>query len=217
MGKRIIRISIWVLICLLCISSWILGRIAETYPPKWHNPAQIGNPYLFTDNKYYWGSITDYIVANGRFYLLYGSKDILQCFDLSGKYLYSYSIPYYQNGRTELYTDGNKMFLEDKRHNLYVFSETGFETFYPYDDTISAIRSGFYKKANCNTTEDGSFYQLRWASIYRTNPDGTSKIVIQRPFWMAIFQNHRIDVFRTFLWLLIVLKVILIKRRQGIN
>lgn len=209
-------VTIYVL-CGLCFSFFWIGVLKA---PFWNNPAEPGNPHYFENDRLYWGAISDYAICGERLYLLYDEKEVMQCYDLSGNYLCSYSFCFSQNGSAALHTDGSNLFLEDRKANFYVFSpERGFQAYYARENNIEEIEScseRFFSRAAARTAENGERFELKWASIYKTGRDGTTEKVVARPFWMAIFQNGRGIICTIVLGAMIAVRFFLRQRKNAI-
>lgn len=180
-----------VIICsfLLCVMlmSFVLGSIMHMAPVGITGIASVGTPYYFHDDSMRWGEITDYAVCQDILYVLYGGKEILDCYSLDGTYLHSYSIELGEKGKAALYTSNGILHLKTKGLTFYTF-ETGF-----FVDTYDVSATELYPKLEELTGEHQSNgenkYELHGASIWR-NVDGIREEIVRRPAWMAVFQGN---------------------------
>ena len=178
------RSVIIVLACCL-VSCWI----SDKSPFSEGDPEQ-GKPYRAEKVGLIWSEISDYVVYGDHLAVLYDSKGVVQLYSLDGEPRCTYEFSFGNNGRAELFTNGVNLIVEDRSHNYYLFSEQGAFLNYITDGHKNKwLSDTFLSKSEARTAKDGSVYERRGASIYKTSAAGESQKIVSRPFFMAIFQG----------------------------
>lgn len=148
--------------------------------------ASEGEPYRYTREFSGAAVLTDFCVKDNYMYLLFEGTGVLKVYDLSGKYLHSYAFHTFSKGCGVLYTDMNRVYLEDQIHNMYSFVNGEFERYYEKDSENYPDQIDNYQK---RFSPDGVKYIKKWASIIAVTEDGTQKTIISRPFFHVFFEE----------------------------
>ena len=187
---------IWYCIYVLAACSFCTFLLINLPSPVYRKFAETDQPFLYEKKHLYFGDLSDFAVCENTLLVLYDSKQALQCYDLEGNLLFSYSLRMSPSGRAVLYTDGTKYFLEDHDHNYYVFSSDGrYIEYVTEENSKSNMQQSFLTKKASRTTVEGDYYQLKGASIYRAQMGKQAKEILHRPFWMVLFQGANLLVF----------------------
>ena len=174
-------------LCVILLINLGLFIISQTSPKETREKADIGAPFYFVDTSTYWCAIADFAVCDECIYVLYESKSVLSCYNLNGAYLHSYAIRTMNNGKMQLYVEGDTVYLESREHYFYSFKGgkyAGFmkpdiESHYDIVESLSAATVAHNAEVQ---------YELRGASIWCFSQNGSVKI-IHRPAWFVLFQN----------------------------
>lgn len=169
----------------------VIGMSRSPFAPK---PAEENDVISSSKESLCWGKISDYLICGDRLFVLYGDKRVMQCYDLNGAFLCSYTFGYAQRGRPELHTDGTKLWVEGGPNNFFEFSSSGdFLTFYDYieeKENLHAFSENFLSQEDAHTTEDGGYVTIRGASIWRVSADEREERIVSRPIWLVIYQKN---------------------------
>ena len=197
----------WVGVYALFATNFILLFISFQSDPN--NPSTRGKPFRFVEDRYYLCGITDYLVCKDKLYVLYEKRDVLKVYNITGEYQYSYCFPYFQNGRAELYSDGEIVVYEDREGDYYMFRpEARFDRFIEDEEKKTEIEERFLDNKSDKRTQNGDMYKITWTSIKKVSIDNQEAAVISWPFWMGI-------IVRDYTWYLaIILLVIIIVREM---
>ena len=112
----------WKLLVVLFVCNICLFAVKLIRWPFNRGTPEIGNPSYREGAQLIWGEITDYLVYRDHLVLLYDEKRVVQFYSLSGEPEFSYDFKFQNNGGANLYTDGFNLFVEDYRHQYYLFS-----------------------------------------------------------------------------------------------
>jgi len=144
-----------------------------------------------TESLHYFNTITDFAVAGEYVYILFDSNQEMMCCDKDGNYLHSYYYKQYTNGGSRLYRNGNKVYLQDRRYNIYIFENAEFVEFLEAEsEEISSLKKDFDSKSEQKSDGAGGCIYEKWGSIcYKT--DNTHKEIFSRPFWTSLLHHGR--------------------------
>ncbi len=161
---------------------------SDVQPRKIKKDVKLGALYSYSDNIEYWTQLTDFCIKGNDLYVLYGDKGILKIYDSNGKYKESYAF-YKAKGESSLRVDDEYVYLIDQMHNLYVFSSNECVDFVKYSDYDTYLQKETTFKSQEEQKTDAARYYVKWASIYKEQPDGRSVCIIHRPICMVFFQG----------------------------
>ena len=203
---------LWRTVYILIAVFWLLFWISVHKDSVVYYPPKNGAPFFFENQRNYWGAIEDYLVCKDKLFVLYGRKAILECYDLNGNYLYSYSF-FSDGGGAFLFIDKGNTVLIGSDYDSYIFSpDSGLVEHNAAD--LSNWKLQYKKNPELDVIADnGDRYELHWASIYKISPNGNRERVIKRPFWMILFQNHLCIQLSFFLACIVAIRE-LVKRRK---
>ena len=181
--------TLTVIICVIFVLNIVLFINAHYLPASISNKAAEGMPYYFQDSQKYWSEITDVLACGDYIYVMYDSKEVLTCYDMDGNYLHSYAFDMIKNGRTHCYSMNGLLFVETKGHDLYIFDNGQFASYYPWDSgQVAALRPIESDSPNTHPENQSVRYELRKASVWRVG-DGKQTEVLHRSAWLMIFQG----------------------------
>lgn len=137
--------------------------------------------------------ISQIVSDDSSIYVLYGQYGVVQAYTHDGVYQYSISVVDHLNGRAEIAVVQNRLYICDKKSNLYVFED-------------GALTQYLDRKESYDTRKRLSLgawsgdYTVKSGSVWFA-PDGVpSHCVIRRPAWLGLYQNDG-------LWMLMFLLV----------
>lgn len=134
------------------------------------------------DQDFLYSGIKQIASDNDRIYVLFGSRCIVNAYSKSGEYQYSIAVYDHKNGRVKIAAVEDKLYIQDKVGNIYLFAGEDFLEFVPKEDSAAITDSVVF---NASTKD----YAIRWGSIWDISHEGYDTCVIQRPFWLALHQN----------------------------
>ena len=156
-----------------------------------------GKPLIITrKNDLLFTGISQIVSDENRIYVLFGTYSVVQVYTHEGEYLFTISVYNHVNGRTELATYDNQLYIRDKVGNVYVFNDNRFVGYVPREEAEE------YSARLPYGTSDTA-YNVRRGSICKTEECGTSVVVIQRPFILSIYQNNALFIIRFLLFVII--------------
>jgi len=118
-----IRLAL-VFICMLLLGITFLLDIVGGIVPAGLIAGAVGFPVVSNDYpEYHCTDITQIITDENYLYVASGHKSIVQVFTLDGTYVRTISVYNYNNGRMELALKDDVLYIRDKHHNLYLFSD----------------------------------------------------------------------------------------------
>ena len=142
---------------------------------------------IVRDNDFLCTGISQIVSDDENIYVLYGKYSVVQVYTHDGEYCYSISVYNHTNGRTEIATHQNCLYICDKINNVYIFNNGKMKQYIDRHESHS-IRSqisfGVWDSA----------YTVRSGSVWHS-PDGVLlQRVIQRPVWLLVYQNDMLSL-----------------------
>ena len=185
------KIPLILTVFFLCIflSTFIMGNIMHIIPIGIKGKAAVGEPYYFVDESVRWGEITDFAVCGEKLYILFSGKELLDCYDLDGTYLHSYSFKLGDKGKAALFVNNGVLYLKSKEFTFYMFCDGYFVE--SYDVPVTGLYSEINKLSSSKVESGRYIYKLCGSSIWRES-NGLIEEVVHRPTWMAVFQGNSI-------------------------
>ena len=158
-------------------------------PIRLQNRVEEGKLYIFSDDRQYWGGVSDFCVKGDFLYVLFESKGVLKIYDKDGQYIKTCAFKM-DKGRAELYADKDFVYLYDQNRNYYTFSAGEMTAYSSYADYSTYRRqlSSYDSREEQRKTDDVTYY-MKLGSIYRANEDGTTEEIVHRPLSLAYFQG----------------------------
>lgn len=153
-------------------------------PPAIVRSMTIGDPPKeFLEQRQYFSDLSDYAVCSDHVYVLFGDIGVLELYTLNGEYVKSFAFGIQKTGKPGLYVNASGVWLEDQGHTLFQFVNGN------YVDKSSekeywSLHHSFYSQKQARTSEDGSQYHLKWASIYKSE-----EVIITRPWYCILVQG----------------------------
>ena len=120
--------------------------------------------------------------SSDRIYLLHQAHPIVSVYNVNGEYAYTISVFSHNNGRAQIAVVQDKLHLLDKKGNLYVFNDKQLVLFSSYDDSAT-------QRMDVDFDTQSSKYYREGSNIYTYVQDGTSELVIERPWYLSLFQR----------------------------
>ena len=142
-----------------------------------------GNPVVTVrENDFLCTGISQVVSDDKNLYVLFGKYGVVQVYTLDGGYRYTISVYNHTNGRTEIAVMKNRLYIEDKISNLYVFENGSLVQYLDRTESYETRRSlplGAWDQD----------YAVKAGSVWYA-PDGElSQCVLQRPAWLGLYQN----------------------------
>lgn len=180
MKQAKIKLTLILLCTLLIGCSSLLDIIGMLRPAELAAPAE-GTPTIVTrKNELLTTGISQVVADEDQIYVLFGTYGVVQAYTPEGDYLYSVSVYNHRNGRTEIMAKDGCLYIRDKHHNVYIFSEGKFLEFIDSNDTNDIHQSRKFGVSDSN-------YTLKGSSIWRVSDD---TCVLKRPGWLVIYQGN---------------------------
>ena len=144
--------------------------------------------------------ISQIVSDDNNLYVLFGRYGVVQVYSHDGAYQYSISVFDYTNGRVEIATLKNRLYIKDKVSNLYVLEDGVLAEYLDRTESYD-IRQRLPLGAW------DLDYTAKAGSVWYA-PDGVlSHCVVERPAWLGLYQNDRITML---LFLLMALSGVLL-------
>ena len=169
---------ILLLVALLYSVNW-LDRIS---PPEFNIQTEGAFIVKKMENYSFHSGIKQIVSDSNSIYVLFGSRGIVNAYSKNGEYQYSVAVYDYKNGRVKIAVDEDKLYIQDKANNIYVFLGKEFLEFIPKEERARIIDSVDF---NASTND----YAVRWGSIWNVSHEEYNTCVIQRQFWLTLHQN----------------------------
>ena len=131
--------------------------------------------------------ISQVLSDDENLYVLFGEYGVVQVYTLDGAYRYTISVYNHANGRTEIAVLKNRLYIEDKKSNLYVL-DGGVLT--EYQDSSESYE--FRQRLPFGKWD--SDYIVKSGSVWYAPGGVPSHCVVQRPVWLGLYQNDGITM-----------------------
>ena len=172
-------------ILFLCLDAAIF--LLSKTPPDIVKSMKTGDlPKVFTEEKQYFSSLSDYAVHGDFVYILFGDIGVLEVYSLDGVYQKSFAFGIQKTGTAELFVNADGIWLEDQGHALFCFCQGDYVKSGSVQNDKS-LRSSFLESKDARVSSDGWQYRLKWTSICRSK--GKSEVVIERPWTYILVQE----------------------------
>ena len=176
------------LVLLLLIGVLVVVNICGMICPPSLMAGTEGVPVITVrDSDFLCTGISQIVSDDSNLYVLYGQYGVVQVYSLDGAYRYTISVCDHANGRTEIATLRNRLYICDKVSNLYVF-EDGVLTEY-LDRTES-----YETRRNLPFGAWDSDYAVKEGAVWYAPGGVPSHCVVQRPGWLGLYQNDGITM-----------------------
>lgn len=187
--RVIILLSIILLVGILSVIN-SLGRIcpAELVAKSAEAPV-----VMKRDNDFLCTGITQIVSDDENIYILYGRYSVVQVYTHDGVYCYSISVYNHANGRTQIASYENCLYICDKVNNIYIFENGKMKQYidlHESDNIRSKISFGVWD----------SDYTVRYGSVWHYSDGSIPRCVIQRPVWLALYQNDMLTLLNLMLF-----------------
>ena len=120
-------------------------------------------------------------------YVLFGEYGVVQVYTLDGAYRYTISVYNHANGRTEIAVLKNRLYIEDKKSNLYIFENGSLVQYLDRSESYETRR-------NLPLGAWDSDYAVKEGSVWYAPGGVPSHCVVQRPVWRGLYQNDGITM-----------------------
>ena len=195
-----------VVLWFLIVGLFVLNVFSMICPPSLVAYGE-GTPVVTVrENDFLCTGISQVLSDDENLYVLFGEYGVVQVYALDGTYRYTISVYNHTNGRTEIAVLKKRLYIEDKKSNLYVFENGSMVQYLDRTESYETRRSlplGAWDQD----------YMVKAGSVWYA-PDGVeSHCVVQRPVWLGLYQNGRIT---TLLFLLVALSggLLLLPKRK---
>lgn len=146
-----------------------------------------------TNSMHYFNTLTNCAITDKHIYILFDTNQELMCYDIHGNYLHSFYFKQFKNGGSDLHRKGNIVYLEDRRHNLYVFENAEFIQYLDVQSLTPEVLNfeSHYdlqrdQRKNCT----GDLLYIKSGSIWISNGNNT-KCILHRPVWTLLMHHAR--------------------------
>ena len=127
-------------------------------------------------------SIDQIVHSSDMIYILYDHYCVVSAFTHEGEYAYTISAYSHNNGSAHIRVVDEKLYLMDKRQNLYRFSGKEFLSYTPKEKLSP------YEKS-LDFTQQSARFVLKGSSIYEVRPTGETTLTVKRPAILWLFQD----------------------------
>ena len=190
----------------LIVGLFVMNIFSMICPPELI-AAEEGSPVIMVrENDFLCTDISQVVSDDENLYVLFGQYGVVQVYTLDGTYQYTISVYNHANGRTEIAVLKNRLYIEDKKSNLYVF-ENG--SLVQYLDRTESYE--LRQRLPFGAWDQD--YMVKAGSVWYA-PDGVEPhCVVQRPVWLGLYQNDGITML---LFLLVALSggLLLLPKRK---
>jgi hypothetical protein len=195
------KIRLFVLIfCYVLICSIFILNVTGLILPLELAGASEGKPkVLIRKTDLIFSDIRQIISDDDSIYLLFGQYGVVQAYSYDGRYKYSISVYDHLNGRTEIASDGELLYISDKVGNIYSFSDGIFFEFFNQQES-----KGLKKQLQFGVSDRN--WVLKHGSVWHISGDGIEKCVVPRPVWLTVYQN---DALTMVLFPLVIISVMI--------
>ena len=179
------RFFVLLVLLVLIGSLFVMNLVGLVCPPGLMAGTE-GEPVITVRDSDFLCTGISQVAADGEnLYVLFGRYGVVQVYDRDGAYRYTISVCDHANGRTEIAAVRNRLYICDKRSNLYVFENGELTRYLDRSESYETRRS-------LPLGEWDSDYIVRNGSVWYA-PDGVpTRCVIERPAWLGLYQNDGI-------------------------
>ena len=164
-----------VLLCTVLIGcSFVLDALGSIRPAELAAHAEGVPTVVRRENDLICTGISQVVADEDQIYVLFGTYGVVQAYTTEGEYLYSVSVYNHSNGRTQIAAKDGCLYIRDKRHNIYQFSDG---EFLGYSETTG-------KSLQYGVSDPG--YTLKGSDLWRVSDD---TCLLDRPGWLVIYQG----------------------------
>ena len=171
----------------LIVGLFVLNVFSMICPPSLVSYGE-GTPVVTVrENDFLCTGISQVLSDDENLYVLFGEYGVVQVYTLDGAYRYTISVYNHTNGRTEIAVLKNRLYIEDKKSNLYVFENGSLVQYLDRSESYDTRRFLPFGAWDQD-------YMVKAGSVWYA-PDGVeSHCVVQRPVWLGLYQNGRITM-----------------------
>ena len=174
-------------LCFLIVGLFALNVFSMICPPSLVAYGE-GTPVVTVrENDFLCTGISQVLSDDENLYVLFDQYGVVQVYTLDGAYRYTISVYNHANGRTEIAVLKNRLYIEDKKSNLYVL-DGGVLT--EYQDSSESYE--FRQRLPYGKWD--SDYIVKSGSVWYAPNGVLSHCVIQRPAWLGLYQNDGITM-----------------------
>lgn len=178
------------LVILVLVGCSFVVSILGSIRPYELNVTTVAEPtVIIRSNDFLCTGVTQIVSDEKCVYVLFGNYSVIQAYTRTGDYLYSISVYNYLNGRTEIATKDNLLYICDKIHNIYVFDQKELVQFIDSDNSSSIRRKVLFGVSDKD-------YLVKRGSIWFAPTDQPPIQIIKRPYWLMLYQDGYLDLFR---------------------
>ncbi|MBR2046975.1 MAG: hypothetical protein IJ960_00075 [Oscillospiraceae bacterium] len=178
------KLRIYTVLLIMAILLPLLGAVnlfARIPPGEMIAPAE-GVPVVTTSRKKpIYNEITQVVADEDCIYVLYDRIHTVQALSYEGEWLYSVGIFAYPNGKTNIAVQDGKLWICDRKGNLYAFRKGEFQSFFPSEDCRELRQSIPLGKWD-------ERFSIRNGDLWVTAE--AEKCLLDRPFWVGLLQNN---------------------------
>ena len=157
-----------IIFCVLMVALMLAYYVYCNSPPQTFPEASYGKPIASTEYPQIDISI-EQVVEGGQYLyvLLHHSNGIVQVYDLCGAYQHTLFFYCHTKGGFSLATDGNNIYVQDKRANVYVLHNGEFDYFLEENEAKDRLGDMDFRSRTSS-----AHYEIRANAIWRVAEDG---------------------------------------------
>lgn len=166
---------------ILILMMFAIGVFAAVPPGELVAPA-VGAPVvaeMLTEPLY--SPITQIVADEECLYVLYNSVHVVQVFTNEGEPLYSVGFFGHTNGRSDIAVRDGRLWICDRRYNVYEFQDGAFLNFYPQESAEELRRTLPFGRSD-------SGYELRNGDLWLVTEE-EERCVLDRSGWAGFLQD----------------------------
>lgn len=127
------------------------------------------------------GKMTEIAIGDDRLYAAYSDKCAVQVYTLAGAYRYTIYLPGWQ--QIQMYAAGDELYLQS--HPTAPAAHFRGDAYLGQDDMPADAAPG-----GTSLTHGGSRYEISGADVLITNASGTTRTLVNKPGWIALFHTQ---------------------------
>jgi hypothetical protein len=174
-------------LCFLIVGLFVLNVFSMICPPSLVAYGE-GTPVVTVrENDFLCTGISQVLSDDENLYVLFGEYGVVQVYTLDGTYRYTISVYNHANGRTEIAVLKNRLYIEDKKSNLYVFENGSLVQYLDRTESYETRRSLPFGAWDPD-------YAVKAGSVWYAPEGVPTRCVVERPAWLGLYQNDGITL-----------------------
>ena len=201
------RLLILAVLLILIVGLLVLNVFSMICPPTLVAYGE-GSPIdTVREDDFLCTGISQVVSDDENLYVLFGQYGVVQVYTLDGAYRYTISVYNHANGRTEIAVLKNRLYIEDKISNLYVFENGSLVQYLDRTESYETRRSLPFGAWDPD-------YAVKAGSVWYAPEGVPTRCVMERPAWLGLYQNDGITLL-SFLLVAMSGAVLLLPKRKA--